>query len=488
MSDPKKKMDKTSVEQKPKLSFIKGSQSPLMGEHVKKLSTINPEEFEVVEQFEYDQVDFKQSEKIKQGEEFTRIRVVKKNDEVLGVTEEEVKEIIADKKHDIKKIIIEQVRHKAGDRFSLIVSEKKLGNSEKSQNPSTNKNDSAELPVLKLREIGGDASKVTSRDLAIHSKDELATIDYRINQWFYEETVSSEVPDANNDNNREENRTLAHGTSHDLVPKDQYIYKKQILVKKANRKSSKYFYQVKNHIDLFNVGQKFMDDYKNGIRHFAIYGEKLQEDREKTIFGLYAFFNYESENKVTIFTNNMDGAFYYRQIDDFKLEKRFLNDEGLCINVYTSDNLEVIEFGSLLKIMKELKNTTLEEFFETHLENSKLIFWDLPDIETMNKDRELFFPVIRQIENVSILVAENKSKTANLLDTLSYFKKYGVPIKGLLMAKVREEEKGHDLSSLLDKVKKALEIIDPRNKFAKNTKKDKEDKEDKKNTNNGKVA
>ena len=52
----------------------------------------------------------------------------------------------------------------------------------------------------------------------------------------------------------------------------------------------------------------------------------------------------------------------------------------------------------------------------------------------MNKKRELFFPVVRSLESLTLIVEKEVTKKKDVDSLISYFEKYQVPIKGVLFS------------------------------------------------------
>jgi len=402
---------------------------------------INSEDFEIVEQVETDRPEFELPKGVPPGKKFTRIRIVKEGHEVEEVNEEEMKNIVRSKKDEIQKIIIEQVSHKSADRMSLILTPDDLKQDARPKEKQA-AIENQRFPSLKI--CSEAELKAAAEKYRTLSSAELLSLEMRFNKWFYDgEVVVPQSREENNDHalvvvsNSEKSEAIDDGEH----PED-FVYRKQIYIRKNGSKSGQYFYRAKNHVELYNVGNKYFEDYKNGITHFGFYGHGLREVREKTVFGLYAYFTYEIDAKITIFTSSIDSSFYFRTIEGLKVEKRFLKGEDIAFEVYVSKNLEIIEFSTLSQVVNKMQKFTIEDLLVEYFAKSKIIFWDLPEIEQMDSAKEIFFPIIRHIDNVSILVESNFSKSADFSDTLSYFKKYGIPLKGVLMShNFNEKEK-----------------------------------------------
>jgi hypothetical protein len=66
---------------------------------------------------------------------------------------------------------------------------------------------------------------------------------------------------------------------------------------------------------------------------------------------------------------------------------------------------------------------------------SDLIFWDLPNFEDMAKDRVVYFPTLRSVNHVTLMIKEGFTNFEFINRAHDYFKKYGIALKGALINK-----------------------------------------------------
>jgi len=211
-------------------------------------------------------------------------------------------------------------------------------------------------------------------------------------------------------------------------------YEKHSLTRKKAKVSAANYYRVKDHMELFKVGSSYLRDYKSGIRSMGFSSYDLQKQSEKTIFGISSFFNYHHELNICIITDNVEHSFYNSMLNAFDRFEDVYTQEDIEYNFYHSDGHDFIEYQELLRVESHSNHFGMEDFIEFLLSKYDLIFWDLPSLKTMNKKRELFFPVVRSLESLTLIVEKEVTKKKDIDCLISYFEKYQVPIKGVLFS------------------------------------------------------
>ena len=224
------------------------------------------------------------------------------------------------------------------------------------------------------------------------------------------------------------NKTTSSGVDKTLS------YEKHSLTRKKAKASAANYYRVKDHMELFKVGSSYLRDYKSGVRSMGFSSYDLQKQSEKTIFGISSFFNYHHELNICIITDNIEHSFYNSMLSAFDCFQDVYTDEDIEYNFYHSDGHDFIEYHELLRVENHSSHFGMEDFIEFLLSKYDLIFWDLPSLRTMNKKRELFFPVVRSLESLTLIVEKEVTKKKDVDSLISYFEKYQVPIKGVLFS------------------------------------------------------
>jgi len=211
-------------------------------------------------------------------------------------------------------------------------------------------------------------------------------------------------------------------------------FKRQELKRKNNKSLSKLYYKVKNHIELFKLGDSYLRDFNRGIKSLAFNSFENKTEREKTVLGVTSFLNYNAKVTVTVVTDSIEKSLYHSQINDLEEIKKPILNEDIAYTCYVTQGVEFVEFSELCNVMYQLGNTSFEDFVEYFVENSDVVLWDLPELLEMDNKKELFYPVIRSIESISLIVKSNSSKYKDIYKIKDYFDKYKVPSKGFVLS------------------------------------------------------
>lgn len=206
------------------------------------------------------------------------------------------------------------------------------------------------------------------------------------------------------------------------------------LKRKNNKSLSKLYYRVNNHIELFKLGDSYLRDFNRGVRSLGFHSVAKKDEREKTVLGVTSFLNYNAKITVTVITENLKNSIYAEYINALEEVKKTILNENIAYTSYVTQGVEFVEFSELCDVMYQLGNTSFEEFIENFIENSEVVLWDLPELKEMDNKKELYYPIIRSIESVSLVVEENESRYKQIIFIKDYFDKYKVPFKGFVVS------------------------------------------------------
>ncbi len=260
---------------------------------------------------------------------------------------------------------------------------------------------------------------------------DLSAIEDQINSDFLNDNIEADKPDVSRA--RLSLGVAQKGIRASSVDKT-LSYEKHSLTRKKAKVSAANYYRVKDHMELFKVGSSYLRDYKSGVRSMGFSSYDLQKQSEKTIFGISSFFNYHHELNICIITDDIEHSFYNTMLNAFDSFQDVYTEEDIEYNFYHSDGHDFIEYQELLRVESHSHHFGMEDFIEFLLSKYDLIFWDLPSLKTMNRKRELFFPVVRSLESLTLIVEKEVTKKKDIDSLISYFEKYQVPIKGVLFS------------------------------------------------------
>jgi hypothetical protein len=212
----------------------------------------------------------------------------------------------------------------------------------------------------------------------------------------------------------------------------QRVYKKRKF--EQDQVITDLYYQVEEHNELFKLGTLFYRDMEASLKSFGFSSLAKENEKEKTIIGLSAYFSYHMKTTTTVFTRTFKGSYYSKLGKNFIHDDLFVLNDGTTIKGYICQDLVIIEFNELRKVSIKQSANDYEDFIETYIQDNELIIWDLPSMEELQQESELFFPIIRFIDNVSIIIKPNNTKLTKIVQTKDYFTKYHIDIKGLILA------------------------------------------------------
>ncbi len=214
---------------------------------------------------------------------------------------------------------------------------------------------------------------------------------------------------------------------------------KKKTVKKRNT-SSPFFYKVTNHHELFKIGTSFYQDFKKGVKSFAISSTGYQQSQQRSILGLASFFDHEEDFKICIISDNLYHGAFKEIISATTSEsidlpsrptpldcKRFYNHfDFIDMNLLTemTHHPEVDYFAALDELVDEYD----------------LVFWDVPELHRIQPEKESYFPIIMKFDSLSIIVAQCATSTSDIEEVRSFFLGYGINLKGFLLDPQRSEK------------------------------------------------
>ncbi|MBK25449.1 MAG: hypothetical protein CME70_15750 [Halobacteriovorax sp.] len=209
-------------------------------------------------------------------------------------------------------------------------------------------------------------------------------------------------------------------------------YEKHTLSKKRGKQHNGFYYKAKDHVELFKTGSQYLKDFKEGLKSFAFSSYDLDLIRQKTVFGVSTFFNYHTDVKTLIVSEGVAHSFYNEYMGIEKNESRQVFDEDITYDVGVTNGIELMDFEQLRKVSRKIRTFDFEDFVDFLVDSYDLILWDMPEVSVLDNQKEVYFPIIRSLDSVSLIVAKDKTKIKEVHELVGYYKRYQVEIKGLL--------------------------------------------------------
>ena len=279
--------------------------------------------------------------------------------------------------------------------------------------------------VLKFHGINVEAPKVALSDDSLTLKDILSddiVIEEKLEKSAPEAVVELKIVQGPV---KEEKKSLLELKSSEEVKK----------VKKKKFKNHNYF-GVKNHLDLFEIGKHYTEVYQRGVKSFAFHGDH-QKSVQHTILGLSSFFNYHKGVKSLVFLEKFEGSDLAKLLNPTHVEMELLKieDEEESYEVISCDGVDVVEMHKLKHLAFKMGMEAFNEFLENVISNSEIIFWDLPEASSINKEKEFYLPILNVVNSLGLVVDTGISKIKKVKEMSTFAGKYQVNVEGVIMYK-----------------------------------------------------
>jgi hypothetical protein len=206
-----------------------------------------------------------------------------------------------------------------------------------------------------------------------------------------------------------------------------------------NRKEENTFYKVKNFEEVYKLGKTYFDDYKNGIKCFAIASTGYGDSQQRTALGIASLFDSLIKIKICIVSDNLNRGIF-KEFVEKSTEVELKLDED--ISVLTYQFYSHFTFVDLRKISMLAHNFDQpRKIFKKLKDHYDVIFYDVPDLDSIRDDFSIYFSMVQTFDSVSIIVAQNISSEIEVNEVRDFFTAYGISLKGLVIDQVGEEKK-----------------------------------------------
>lgn len=301
-----------------------------------------------------------------------------------------------------------------------------------------------------LQEISGYKSKVKDGEFVESNEtfldpttalkivdNEQSADDYQTKDSPRLEVVPSINEDAIDDITEDNYLSEVINNNQDIESDDEPVlktvkYKAQILSKDKNIAHNGYYYRAVDHVELFKTGASYLEDFKNGIKSFAFSGLGLDQSKQKSIFGICSFFNYHTQVRTLIVAKDFKKSFFSFYITDLKVKEKAIYKDGQSYRYYQGDGFDILDFQELKRVYTQVAHYDYEEFLRELTNRYDLVLWDLPEMDILDSNKEVYFPIIRMLDNVSLIVKGKQTNIFEIRDLADYYSKYQVDIKGVL--------------------------------------------------------
>ena len=197
----------------------------------------------------------------------------------------------------------------------------------------------------------------------------------------------------------------------------------------------KYFYKISNHHELYKTGNSFYNDYRKGLKSFAISSTGDKEAQQRVILGLASYFNHEENLTIAIISDSLEKNCFkelYEQSEFFEAQI-----EGCGKKLILSRYENIFDFYNLSNILKfagrDKVTLEYEKIISAVIDNYDVLFWDTSSLDAMRSATNVYQALISRFDSLSIVVNASESRACEVDKIRTFFLDYGINLKGLIM-------------------------------------------------------
>ena len=206
-------------------------------------------------------------------------------------------------------------------------------------------------------------------------------------------------------------------------------------LRKTIRNQNRYFFEVKNHEEFYQMGRSFHDDFKAGQKFFLFSHVFAGEAQQKTILGVASFLQYFDNVRVLVISSNLDQPFFKKILHNVESEELRISSKELKTARFSFHQGMTFVDGDSLMTRRASDSLSFEQIIEQLYNLFDCILFDLPNVKDDKAFMDFYFHVYKKADSVSLVFAKNASTFKEVSSTLHHFNSYNIKIKGALMAK-----------------------------------------------------
>jgi len=196
---------------------------------------------------------------------------------------------------------------------------------------------------------------------------------------------------------------------------------------------NEYFYKVKSHQELYQIGMSYYRDMANGNKSMAFITHDSHKHLKDSILAIASFIKYQEDLKILIVSLGLENGSYMHVVDECKKNGTIVgeNDENIP-TIYEHAGLSFLDFKEIFSFRSKFDETGYGELIDYLVSSYDLVMWDVPKLDDLKVSKEEYFPIFIAFDKVSIVVKKQGDKFEDINEMKKFFNKYGIKIKGVL--------------------------------------------------------
>lgn len=227
---------------------------------------------------------------------------------------------------------------------------------------------------------------------------------------------------------------------------DGFDFKKKETKQALTDKIGSYFSRISNHDELFRVGKRFMAEFKNGTKSFAITSTGYKNSQQRTILAIVCYFDYIDQYRIAVISDHLKHGVFEELIKESQPKSYQLGHFGDQVNYQSfQHHVDFIDYSELQRVYDEhMYSKTFDFEIKSILDHYDVVLWDVPEMDKMKLNLQFNYRLSHFYESLTMIVSPHASSGSKVDKVKKFFNNFNVNMSGILL----------ETSSVLDQPKK----------------------------------
>lgn len=193
------------------------------------------------------------------------------------------------------------------------------------------------------------------------------------------------------------------------------------LVKEKDLPGENARYRIANPDQLAVVGAIYLEDFRKGVRSFAVASTNYKSSQQRTVLALASFFDHRFEARILIISDSLHRGVFKELVDASYSVADLLPNHGLKRFHHHFDFLD------LTTVMR----TDFGPSMEVILNEYDIILWDTPLLSDEHQAAQTFTQIAGYFHSLSLVVSPAASNSRDPQELKEHFEGFGINVTGV---------------------------------------------------------
>lgn len=214
-----------------------------------------------------------------------------------------------------------------------------------------------------------------------------------------------------------------------------FDFKKKETRKELTDKIATYFSRVSNNDELFKIGKKFMEEFKAGVKNFAITSTGYKNSQQRTILAIVCYFDYADQYRIAVISDQLKNGVFDELVKDSTEKNYQLNHFGDHVNYRSfQHHVDFIDYAELLRIYDEhMYSKTFDFEVKSILDKYDIVFWDVPELDKMKMNLQFNYRLSHFYDSLTMIVSPTASSGKKVEKVKKFFNNFNINLTGILL-------------------------------------------------------